>query len=889
MGLTRVVIEEVLKGKKPVMETTYEPSPTGIGRRRVKAVIYRFHLDYMERLVYTFPHVEMSPAAQRYLNSKSRDIYAELPIPKLRIPGFTGKLWNFQKVGTKWINDHVAAGEDCGLNDEMGLGKTVQVLAAIARKEYDNVLVVTTNSGKWSWLKIASEPQYVGGEEIPPLFPELDVVVIDGVKSVRKRQLAEDHQIVVINLEMLRTQEERVQGGKVVTHAFPELFERTWDLIVVDEIHKCFPGNTKILTEDGEQSIKSLVDRRYAGRVWTSLGWKPVTDWVRSPLRSHMVKIAYDGGELVCTTDHPVWTEERGYVKASDVRPDDYLRVVRNSTLYSERFSCGAVLQHDLFGKVAHDDLPRATRPVTTSHQDGSRCHSRQAQSEDRRADAGAQSYVFASYQGQGIRFLEGDGTWAAPARREWSRAYDPTNIIAEPTWQEVDGRVRGVYGTAWERLAESLHDRLGVTYDEDCRRGRWCFAQTRETASFRSETGPVLARARVASVEIYESGSVGNIVDSCADDSLYNLSVLDAEEYVADGVLVHNCKNPAAQVTKGYLHLNAKHGVYMSGTPFLNRPEELWPTLHRIDPVAWPSQEALVAELVIKGDDGKPMAYRPDVVARIKKFLNVYTIRRRKDQVVKDLPQEITTQVLVDLTPEQRALYDKIRDESLLLLDNGEVKSITAYLAIITRLKQACWSPELYEGSAKSAKLDKLKEDVMELIASGEKAIIFSQWKKATRILRREISEMFIEMGHEEWKIAYVDGDVKGSDRRAQENMFNGDDDCKLYIGTIAANQEAITLSAATYVLFTDKAWSPLANDQAKARSAGGGLRGAHLAGTGQKINVIEYFARETVDQWIDELLAGKSNLFNRFVEQDGGLPVTRMQVESLKELLTR
>lgn len=580
LGLPHVIQDNILQGKRVVMETLYEPSPTGIGRRRVKAVVFRFHLDYMERLIYTFPHVEMSPAAERYYRSQSKDIYADLPIPKVRIPGFNGKLWNFQKVGVKWINDHILADEDCCLNDEMGLGKTVQVFAAIARKSYENVLVVTTNSGKWSWRKIASEPTYVNGETVPPMFPELDVQVIDGTKAQRVLQLSEDRQITVVNVEMLRTTIERRRGPEGAVeepkHAFPQLFNKVWDLIVVDETHKV---------------------------------------------------------------------------------------------------------------------------------------------------------------------------------------------------------------------------------------------------------------------------------------------------------------KNPDAQVTKGFLRLQAKRGLYMSGTPFLNRPDELWPVLHRIDPVRWGSQPALIAELVIDLENGQK-AYRPDVVKEIKTFLNEYALRRRKDQVVKDLPEEIFTQILVDLNDEQRILYDQIRDEALLALDNGEIKSVTHFLAVVTRLKQACWSPELYEGSPTSAKIEELKKVVKELVESGEKAIIFSQWEKACVILKREL---------EEYNPAYVTGKIKGAARQAEQDKFNRDEDCKLYIGTIGANQEAITLSAATYIVFTDLSWTPLANAQARARGAGGGLRGAYLIGKDAKINCIELFARGTIEEWIEELLATKKNLFTKFIESDGGMPVTRFQVESLRDLLTR
>lgn len=341
-----------------------------------------------------------------------------------------------------------------------------------------------------------------------------------------------------------------------------------------------------------------------------------------------------------------------------------------------------------------------------------------------------------------------------------------------------------------------------------------------------------------------------------------------------------HKCKNPESQQTQGLLCLpKAEAELMMSGTPFLNNPLELWPVLHRLWPQKFPSYWAFERNLVIK-DGRKVVGYNPDQMIELRDFLAAHSLRRRKDQVGIQLPEVIYSTRLCGLTPEQRRLYKKIKDEFQLLLDDGSVKSIVGALPQITRLKQACFSPELYGGSKQSAKLIELREIVEELVASGEKAIIFSQWEEACQIIAREFAE---------YNPAYVTGKVTGyakvdgvrmTKRSIQEDKFNNDDSCKLYIGTIAANQEAITLSAATYVIFTDKAWTPLANDQAIARSAAGGLRGV---GTTVPVNVIELFAEDTFEARIEELLTYKKGLFDRMVEADGGVKDKRKKVEGV------
>ncbi len=339
-----------------------------------------------------------------------------------------------------------------------------------------------------------------------------------------------------------------------------------------------------------------------------------------------------------------------------------------------------------------------------------------------------------------------------------------------------------------------------------------------------------------------------------------------------------HKFKNPDNQQTRGFLNLQGVRWICMSGTPFLNRPDEIWPVLHVVDPERWPSYHEFLKDLVIE-TKGKTKAYNPEKVAEIKEFLDRYGLRRRKDQVSDDLPQTIYSTINVELTAAQRKLYNKIKQEFLLELADGRQKKILAVIAQVTRLKQACFSPELYEGKPESAKIVALKELVEKLVANGEKAIIYSQWSTATRIIERELAE---------YNPAYVDGSVKGEDRLAQINKFNNDEDCHLYVGTIGANQEAITLSAATYVIFCDKAWSPLANDQAIGRSAAGGLRGAHLGGEA-KINVISLYAENTIEEAIDNLLAEKSAMFTNIIESDGGPIVERGIISSITDLLQK
>lgn len=342
-----------------------------------------------------------------------------------------------------------------------------------------------------------------------------------------------------------------------------------------------------------------------------------------------------------------------------------------------------------------------------------------------------------------------------------------------------------------------------------------------------------------------------------------------------------HRVKNPDAQVSIGFDLLLAEQWLGMSGTPILNRPEEIWTVLNKIYPERYPNYNLFVSELCIYAQGSNVViGYRPEPMAKLREHLNEITLRRRKDQVLKDLPKVLTVPRVFELNGEQGRLYDKIQEEFELEMEDGTRKSILGYLPQITRLKQACFSPELYGGSKVSAKIVELKEIVRELTDSGEKAIIFSQWSKATRILQRELAE---------YNPAYVTGEIKKlKDRHAEQQRFTHDPECKLYIGTIDANREAINLGVATYVIFTDKGWTPAGQDQAVGRSAAGGLRGVDIP-KGTKVHVIELRAADTIEEWIEGLLKKKKNIFDRMVERDGGKKIERVTVRDIAEIVTR
>lgn len=372
-----------------------------------------------------------------------------------------------------------------------------------------------------------------------------------------------------------------------------------------------------------------------------------------------------------------------------------------------------------------------------------------------------------------------------------------------------------------------------------------------------------------------FEDPSVGPDVlfEDGAEPFVYEYAVLDEH---------HRVKTPGAQVTNGFFQMQADDWwCPMSGTPILNRVEEWWTCLHKLYPDLFPSYQGFINAIGIVGSDNRVHGYKPGPMAELRAFIHDRSIRRRKDQVLKDLPQVVWKPVAVTLSAEERKIYTKIEDELILEMEDGTVKHIGGALPQITRMKQACFSPELFGGSPKSSKVEQLKEIVQELVDSGEKAIIFSQWERACQIIKRELSD---------FNPAYVTGKIKSRARHEEQRKFNEDPECHLYIGTIDANREAINLGVATYVIFTDEGWTPAGNDQAIGRSAAGGLRGAAQE-AGTVVTVIVLQAEDTYEQNVEALLKKKRAIFDRSVERDGGKmrKIEKVTLNDLRNALSK
>ena len=271
-----------------------------------------------------------------------------------------------------------------------------------------------------------------------------------------------------------------------------------------------------------------------------------------------------------------------------------------------------------------------------------------------------------------------------------------------------------------------------------------------------------------------------------------------------------------------------------LTGTPIENHEEEL----------------ASILEFVDHDRNGRPKRYQPgpELLSRHRQL----QLRRKKADVLEDLPEKQVTLLPIELHANQRASYDKAEQEGVVFLRSlGRDITIQHVLELITRLKQICNADPV---NGESSKLDDIRERLELLIGQGHKALVFSQYTSDTAGVAAAESRL------REFNPLVITGDVPLQDRPSVIERFKSDGRHKALIISLRAGGLGLNLQEASYVFHLDRWWNPAVERQAEDRS--------HRMGQTAKVNVIKYSCTDTIEQRIDAILARKQDLFDRLVD---------------------
>lgn len=309
-----------------------------------------------------------------------------------------------------------------------------------------------------------------------------------------------------------------------------------------------------------------------------------------------------------------------------------------------------------------------------------------------------------------------------------------------------------------------------------------------------------------------------------------------------------HKSKDPTSLQSRGMLKVTAKYMVAMSGTPLMNNPLDLYFPIHWLGYEQHSLYQFKQHYCKFGGWGGSQVVGYKNL-EEIRALMEKIMIRRLKSEVL-DLPEKIRKIEYVDMTPKQNQIYKEVYNG--VMSDLQKIKFSNNPLSMMIRLRQATgWTGIISNTVQESAKMDRMVELVQEIVESGQKAIIFSNWESMTEVAKEKLKS---------YNPAYITGATKADERMKEVDRFQTDDKCKVIIGTIGAMGTGLTLTAAQNVIFLDSPWNMALKAQAEDR--------AHRIGTKGTVNIITLVCKNTIDERIEELVEKKGQIADALVD---------------------
>ncbi|MBF6125456.1 DEAD/DEAH box helicase [Nocardia brasiliensis] len=339
--------------------------------------------------------------------------------------------------------------------------------------------------------------------------------------------------------------------------------------------------------------------------------------------------------------------------------------------------------------------------------------------------------------------------------------------------------------------------------------------------------------------------------------------------------------KNAGTRQARAARALPARHRLALTGTPVENRLEELRSIMDFAMPKMLGSPQTFRARFAV------PIERERDenAISRLRLITQPFVLRRVKTDpaVITDLPDKIEMTVRANLTVEQAALYQAVVDDMLAKIKDAKgMARKGAVLSALTRLKQVCNHPAhylgdgsgiLHRGSHRSGKLA-LVEDVLDaVLADGEKALLFTQFREFGELIAPYLTERF---GTE---IPFLHGGVPKQRRDSMVTRFQEPDGPSLMLLSLKAGGTGLNLTAANHVVHLDRWWNPAVENQATDR--------AFRIGQQRNVQVRKLVCVDTIEERIDEMINGKRQLADLAIGA-GENWITELSTDDLRELFT-
>ena len=349
--------------------------------------------------------------------------------------------------------------------------------------------------------------------------------------------------------------------------------------------------------------------------------------------------------------------------------------------------------------------------------------------------------------------------------------------------------------------------------------------------------------------------------------DKKFDVAILDEAQ---------NIKNVSSLVKKSTSKLESTVNFALTGTPIENSIMELWSIFDFILP-------GYLDNITKFRKKYKNSLNNPDSkkIFNLKNIVSPFILRRTKNEVLTELPEKVENNMIVELRKEQKKLYMayvKRAKKELRGFDKEENNNLKV-LAILTKLRQICNSPQLFDENytGEVAKIELLKELMPDILSNGHRILIFSQFLGTLEEVKKELEKEKIEY-------FYIDGSVKSKERMEISKKFNSGEGQVILI-SLKAGGTGLNLVGADVVIHYDPWWNFAVENQASDR--------AHRIGQKKSVQVIKLITEGTIEEKIIKIQENKRTLSENILGKNNGnnnkdsKEIFEMDEKELMELL--
>jgi len=318
----------------------------------------------------------------------------------------------------------------------------------------------------------------------------------------------------------------------------------------------------------------------------------------------------------------------------------------------------------------------------------------------------------------------------------------------------------------------------------------------------------------------------------------------------------IKNWRTRTAAVVKG---LGSRFAFVLTGTPLENRLDDLYSLMQVVDPHRFGPLWRFNEEFTTLDAGGRPTGYRN--LDRLRARIAPVVLRRRKEEVLSDLPDRLVSRLTVPMTREQQDLHADAEETAARLLAILKRRPLAPVeeqrlMRAFQRMRMACDAAGLVDRKTRGApKLDELERLLEEIcLGDGRKVVVFSEWERM-QAMAAEVCER-LGIGH-----VRLHGGVPSGARGRLIDRFRDDPKCQVFLSTDAGGV-GLNLQAASHVVNLDLPWNPAALAQRIAR--------VHRLGQREAVNVVLLVSEGSFEERMEGTLDGKRALFAAAVGDD-------------------